>query len=883
MGCLEGTSTVARPTCANSSVARATLAFGLSPEPVADDGEVVPAYGPQGGSHLWVGASVVGLAPPLSYAFEARDAFSGARLGVGRTQGGCDVSAARLFLNGLFPAGAGLASVRVVARDGAGREASQRARVWIGVRLPACVPAAGVQPSLTPVLLASATRGREDARSLRDGDAPTPTIYGDALVGAAVTGFAASAVTLTARLYADTSAGRTLLSEVIAAPTTGDTAVAPAVRRAVGDCVAPATAHVPLAVALDGAVLVLTADDGLGHRRTEERRLGARADAGVVDAGFVDAPTLDGSGDAPADGTVVPDASVLDAAPGAAVAGLAVRSVAELSGYAHLHDLLVDGDVVYVADSNGLPVLRRGADGGLTVINPVAVPRAQHCAALALHRRSNTLLCVAADTEVVDRIDVSTPASPRSRPWSVTLNDTAPGAWVRSVPDLAVVGDTLWLATQPVGLVRATLGDDGTPRDLTRTGIGADVVGVAAGGGRLALLDRAQGLVVLSEPALTPLGRAALDGPPLDLALDGDRLAVALGSEGARVFEIVPGGLREVARVQPRCVASAVALSGDRLAVACLSGVTLYDLGASPPRVAGYHAARFGMLDVAFVPDGMLVSDWFTVTLLATRLDGVVTYPDVPGAMMLAPAVDARFTVRNPSQTALTTQWRLEGGGARAAQGMLTLPPSGDGTLTLPAALVAAAAASSGGADVVFTSDAAPGGGEARVHLLPRLATELPARGVVAVGDTFPTLRRTRATAAPPVLPQPGAPTTVMFLTVDCFLQWVQLEDMAWTRAHDPAAPEATVLVLTESAEEAFDPSPWLSLHGAAGLRAWQWADYARSVAGQEAQTNPRVAFEGSFATRIPGADFPHDFVVDGRGLTVDTVRMYRGRWPLVR
>jgi hypothetical protein len=655
--------------------------------------------------------------------------------------------------------------------------------------------------------------------------------------------------------------------------------------------VAPVTVRVPLAGAADGAVLVLTADDGLGHRRTEERRLGAPLDGGVIDGGVIDAGVSDagvidagvfdagvfdagvfdaGSAevatrDAAADEPVARDASASDAAPRAAVAGLAVRSVAELTGYAHLHDLLVDGDLVYVADSNGLPVLRRGADGGLAVVHPVAVPRAQHCAALALHRRSNTLLCVAADTEVVDRIDVSRPSSPRSRPWSVTSNDPASGAWVRSVPDLAVVGDTLWLATQPVGLVRATLGDDGTPRDLTRTGVGRDVVGVVAGGGRLALLDRAQGLVVLSEPALAPIGRAALDGPPIDLALDGDRVAVALGSEGARVFQIAADGLREVARVQPRCVASAVALSGNRLAVACLSGVTLYDLGATPPRAAGYHAARFGVLDVALVPDGLLVSDWFTVSLLETRLDGAVTYPAVPGAMMLAPGVDARFFVRNPSQTALTTQWRLEGGGA-------------------PAALVAAAAASSGGADVVFTSEVAPaGGGEARVRLIPRGAAEIPARGDVAVGDVFPTLRRTRATTAPALLPRAGAPTTVMFLTLDCYLQWVQLEDMAWTRAHDPAAPEATVLVITESAEDRFDPSHWMSLHGAAALPSWQWADYSRGVLGQEAQDNPRVAFEGSFATRLPGADFPHDYVVDGRGVTVDAVRMYRGRWPLVR
>ena len=66
-----------------------------------------------------------------------------------------------------------------------------------------------------------------------------------------------------------------------------------------------------------------------------------------------------------------------------------------------------------------------------------------------------------------------------------------------------------------------------------------------------------------------------------------------------------------------------------------------------------------------------------------------------------------------------------------------------------------------------------------RTRLWHRGAGDLPARGVVAIGDRFPTLRRTNQSSAPATLPAPGAESLVMFVTIDCYLQWPQLEDMA--------------------------------------------------------------------------------------------------------
>ena len=871
--------------CAASDTPTVALGFGLgAPVTLSADDEVTQVFGPQGGSHVWVGGRAGGLATPVEFSFEARDAFSGARIGTGRAVGGCEVRSALLYLNALFPGGAGLARVRVTARDTTGRSATSALRVWIGPRHPECVPQPGATPSLVPLVLTSLSSRREEALTVAPYTLLRPASGGDALIGAGVLGFAASAVTLFARLYEDTPAGRVLVSELRASPSTDDTNVVPVVRRASPECVAPVTVRLPIdaTVPRGPLVLQLTADDGLGHRSTEERPVLFAPEA--LDAAVLDAPETPPGGssaDAAADGVAwTGDRTPLPPGP-----GLTPLGSGNLSAAAHSRELTVDGDLVFVADSNGLPVLRMAADGRVAVVHPIAVPREQHCSTTSLHARSRTLVCGAGDTGTLDLIDVHDPAAPRSRLWSINDHDARGQEPVYQVHDVEVSGDTLWMAAQHNGLLRSTLGGDGMPLDLVRTGRGVNVVGVVAGGGRLALIDRARGLMILSEGALSLLGSAPLDGPPLDVTMDGDRVAVALGSEGARVFRIVDGVPTELARVQPRCVATAVALSGDELAVSCLTGVTLYDLSVTPPRVVGYHAAQYGMLDVAFTPRGLLVSDWYLVSLLATNPWGFVDYPDVPRALRLAPARDARLVVRNPAQTPMTARWRLvRFPGVPVAEGALTIPASGDAALTVPYAQLEAAGSREGSAYVVFyTGPTAPlpGAGGAYTSLFTRLATELPERGFVGIGDRFPTLRRTVASAAPSALPLAGAATLMMFLTVDCYLQWAQIEDMAWSRAHGMTQPTPTVLYLTTRDKDPFDPRLFMAAHGAADLPTVEWADYARSVPGQEAEANPVRAFEMSFMMRTPGADFPHDYRVAADGTTTDTMRMYRGHWPL--
>lgn len=878
--------------CGAATTPAVTLGFGADTLTTpAPDSSVTQIFGPQGGSHVWAAARADGLTTPVTYTFEARDAFSGARLGGGHLVGGCEVLGVPLYLNALFPLGASLARVSARTTDAAGRDVSREMRVWIGPAHPECVPAKNAELTLTPVVLTSLTSQREEALSLASGALLRPVSNGDALVGAAVRGFAASAVTLFVRLYEETPAGRSLLRDLRAAPGNDDTNVVPVVRRTSPDCVSPVTVRLPVDTTPRGPlVLSVTADDGLGRRRTEERSIRfvpLMSDASVADAPSSDAVIADTSPadtstvDASTDDATVTDASVVGAPTHA---GLTVLGDGNLTAAAHSRELVVDGDTVFLADSNGLPVVRTAADGSVSLVNPVAIPRAQHCSTASLHARTRTLACGAGDTGTLDLVDVHDPTAPRSRLWNLNEHDTPGHDPIYQVADVEVSGDTLWIAAQRNGLLRVTLDDAGMPTGLTRTGLGANVVGVVASGGRLALIDRARGLTIITERDLSTLGNIPLDGPPLDVTVDGDRVAVALGSEGARLYRLVDGAPTEIARVQPRCVATAVALSGAQLAVVCLTGVTLYDLSTAAPRVAGFHAARYGMLDAVFSTRGLLVSDWYLATLLRTDPTGDTTYPDVPIALRLAPSRDARIVARNPAQTAMRARWQLLRGRTPTTSGTLTIPASGDATLTIPAAQLLEAGSHENLASVIFTAlDAPPSTvlAHAATTIVTRLDAEQPARGVVGIGDVFPTMRRTVPSPAPATLPAASAATHVMFLTVDCFLQWAQLEDMSWQRAHGAPLPSPTIFYLTTRDKNPFDPSFFMDARGAADLPVVEWADYANSVPGQETEPNPVRAFEESFYMRLPGADFPHDYAVGADGVTTDTMRMYRGRWPL--
>jgi hypothetical protein len=465
--------------CGAATTPAITLGFGADALTTpASDSTITQIFGPQGGSHVWAAARADGLTTPVTYAFEARDAFSGARLGGGRLVGGCEVLGVPLYLNALFPLGASLARVNARATDAAGHDVSRELRVWIGPAHPECVPAKNAELTLTPVVLTNLTSQREEALSLASGALLRPVSNGDALVGAAVRGFAASAVTLFVRLYEETPAGRSLLRDLRAAPTNDDTNVVPVVRRTSPDCVAPVTVRLPIDATLRGPlVLSVTADDGLGRRRTEERSVrfvpltpdASVADAAITDATITDASAADTSvadavaADAVAADAVTADASVTDTGVVATGrAGITVLGEGDLTAAAHSRELVVDGDTVFLADSNGLPVVRTAADGSVSLVNPVAIPRAQHCSTASLHARTRTLACGAGDTGTLDLVDVHDPTAPRSRLWNLNEHDTPGHDPIYQVADVEV--DDRDAAA--VGVAFDQRGDRGADREL---------------------------------------------------------------------------------------------------------------------------------------------------------------------------------------------------------------------------------------------------------------------------------------------------------------------------------------------------------------------------------------------------------------------------------
>ncbi len=272
--------------CSPSNEPMVALGFGSDrPQALERDAEATQVFGPQGGSHLLVGATLTGFEGVLVARFEARDAFTNGLLGASQRTlaprrypdsdvGRCEVRDTLLVLNGLFRGGAGLATVSVFLDDG-NRRAAASQRVWIGRRQAACAPAEGVTPSMILLSLVHPTQRREEAVLLRADDTLYPVSNGEALVGVGTVGFAASAVSLDATLAEVTPTGRRTLRELRTAPAAGEVTIVPVLRRAGSECVSPATLRIPVDASTLGRplVLVLRGDDGLGHSLTVERTL----------------------------------------------------------------------------------------------------------------------------------------------------------------------------------------------------------------------------------------------------------------------------------------------------------------------------------------------------------------------------------------------------------------------------------------------------------------------------------------------------------------------------------------------------------------------------------------------------------------------------------
>lgn len=554
----------------------------------------------------------------------------------------------------------------------------------------------------------------------------------------------------------------------------------------------------------------------------------------------------------------------------------------------HSREIVLHEDRILVADSNGLPILTSAPDGGLTLLHGVTNdPRDRvHCSTGGYHARSSTFVCGSADSATLDLVDVSNPTRPVRRAWPLNYA----GRGVASVPDLEVVGDTVWLAAQKDGLMTVDLGDDGMPIKLVKKQRGEEVVRVVVREETLFILDRKLGLVAFEKEALEEKAHIALQGPPLELAVDqaGRRVAVAMGSEGVQLYDFDGAAFTETTFLQPRCVTTGVALREGQAAVTCLTGLYLYDLRETTPRLAGFFPSRYGMLDVEYGPHGLVVTDWFDVVQFAADPTGVVTVPDVPKAMRLKPDADARLMMRNPADEPMEVDWVIQGPDDQVVtRGSLSLPAQGDVVLTVPYATLQKA----GSEDLATVSFARrnlspqciEGGAVSSTGIRNRGVDDEPVRGFASVGDFFPPFTRQSGTG-PTKLPEPNEPRRVMFLAVDCFLQWPQLEDMAWQARHGLGEPLPVVFFLDSSVanEVHFRPESWMANFNATQLTVAFWPHYAYSIPDMQSEPNAVRVFERTFSLPLPGADFPHDYVLDRFGVVDETSRVYRGRWRLL-
>lgn len=110
-----------------------------------------------------------------------------------------------------------------------------------------------------------------------------------------------------------------------------------------------------------------------------------------------------------------------------------------------------------------------------------------------------------------------------------------------------------------------------------------------------------------SEPA--PVATLALTGTCLDLAGDGDRLAVACGSAGVHLVD--PAGPTLVGGWSGHVSARAVDLVADRLAVAGWTEALVLDVSdPAAPRLRGSEGATEAAMAVALGPERLAVADW---------------------------------------------------------------------------------------------------------------------------------------------------------------------------------------------------------------------------------------------------------------------------------
>ncbi len=546
----------------------------------------------------------------------------------------------------------------------------------------------------------------------------------------------------------------------------------------------------------------------------------------------------------------------------------------------HLSDLAIMGDDLYLANAQDAVATFRLQDGtGVASTAPLAEGVDPHRpslhTAVALHERSGTLYGAYALGDYVASYRLTPGRAPRLLAERA-LDDPRLGA-----RDLAVSGDVLYLALFHHGLFAASIGADGAPSDLRDTGLGGDVRAVEVSGDRAVVLDAERGMVVarVEGRAVTETARLALDGPRLDLSVRGDVAYAALGSEGAAVVDLAGGRPTLRAMLRPPGVVTSVDGDGSLAAVACTSGVFLYDLSGASPRLAGYDPSHAITLRVRFHRGELLAADWLDVVRYRVDGHGRVSALDVAWGAYDRPGARSLVVARNVGGDPLGLVVMHRGGDLARA----TVAGGETFHAEVPDAAFEVRGEYREFSPVVQARDAQ---GCALDGFSPRVVQRVAppgGRSPPAVGDPMPSLTLARPGGGTVTVPEAGHVSRVVFWSADCAAMWPEVEDLDWLAgAGRPVDGAEAVLVSSDDPARTRVTDRWPLRN----VRLAFWGSPFDNVPPEVQATASRYGgdvYEGGFVNpeMLSGAQHPTDYLVERDGVVRAVERLYRGAFPL--
>lgn len=249
-------------------------------------------------------------------------------------------------------------------------------------------------------------------------------------------------------------------------------------------------------------------------------------------------------------------------------------------------------------------------------------------------------------------LDLSTPREP------VLLAEADPAEGFHE--DIAADGGLVLVAAQEEGAI--LLEGEGLT-ELSRIE-STRAAAVAMEGTRALVVDGDElGLYDLSDPsAPLLLDLLPLPGEGRDLAVDGDRVAVALGGRGMVVLDRAGDVLTERAVLTAPGAVLGVDLAGDTLWFAAWETAGVAWVGEGEPVVLGHEPPHFSALAIAGDEETAVVADWHVATVLALEPGRGGAEVHLPEAVYVPAGSEAASALQVGNHGALTLELDFDPG-----------------------------------------------------------------------------------------------------------------------------------------------------------------------------------------------------------------------------